>query len=491
MTTLIVVNNPAKWPLKIPNVDVVAAKTYLTDRRYANLKGVKVFNLCRYYTYQRLGYYVSLLAEARGHRPMPDIGTITNLRSMSMPRPMATELYEEMQRALKPIKGNEFTLSVYFGRNMAARYRKLALQVFNLWPAPFLRADFRREEGENGEWELHNVSTISFIDVPESHRDFVVASIDEFLQKRHQKPRRSKARFDLAILYDPEEAHSPSNERAIKRFGDACWDLGINSEVIDKNEYGRLAEFDALWIRETTAVNHHTFRFARRAQNLGLVVIDDPLSILRCTNKVYLAELLEHAQIPAPRTIIAHEDNLDDVIIHLGLPCVLKRPDGAFSQGVMKAADVSELRSAIEAMLQDSDLVIAQQWMPTEYDWRIGVLDGRALYACRYHMASKHWQIAHRDGSGDTRYGKVESVAIEEAPPEIVKAAVKAANLIGDGLYGVDLKEVSGKPYVIEINDNPNLDAGYEDAALKDELWRRLASVFLRRIERLREGVRH
>ena len=68
MSTLIVVNNPAKWPLHIPDVEIVAAKAYLTDPRYSELKGTKVFNLSRYYTYQSMGYYVSLLAEARGYR---------------------------------------------------------------------------------------------------------------------------------------------------------------------------------------------------------------------------------------------------------------------------------------------------------------------------------------------------------------------------------------------------------------------------------------
>jgi glutathione synthase/RimK-type ligase-like ATP-grasp enzyme len=484
VTTLIVVNNPARWPLEIPGVRVVAAKAYLTETEFSELQGAKVFNLCRYYSYQRLGYYVSLLAEARGHRPMPDIATTLNLRSMSMPRQMASELDELMQQALKPLKGNEFTLSVYFGRNMTERYRRLALLLFNLFPAPFLRAVFKRVDDW---WELSNIGTISFIDVPDNHRDFVVESAIAYLSKRHQKPRRSKTRYDLAVLFDPEEEHSPSDERAIKRFSDAAWDLGINAEIIDKNEYGRLAEFDALWIRETTAVEHHTYRFARRAQNLGLVVIDDPLSILRCTNKVYLAELLTHAGVPSPRTLIVHEDNIDDVAKNLGLPCVLKRPDGAFSQGVMRAASEAELRRVIEAMLEDSDLVIAQEWMPTEYDWRIGVLDGRALYACRYHMAGKHWQIA-RHSDGGTQFGRVETIAVEEAPTEVVKAAVKAAKLIGNGLYGVDVKEAEGKPYVIEVNDNPNLDAGNEDAVLKEELWRRLAGTFLRRIEAARDG---
>lgn len=479
-------NNPAKWPLHIPDVEVVAAKTYLTDPRYSERKGAKVFNLCRYYTYQSMGYYVSLLAEARRQRPMPDINTITNLRNLSMPRADEQDLGEETQRALKPLKGDKFALSVYFGSNMAERYTRLARMLFNLFPAPFLRAQFEREDGY---WELKSLGTIPYSEVPETHKPFVQSSATEYLSRNRRGPsKRQRPKYDMAVLYDPDAEHSPSNERAIKRFADAAWDLGMNSEVISKNDYGRLAEFDALFIRETTAVNHHTYRFARRAQNLGLVVMDDPLSILRCTNKVYLAELLDHAGISAPRTVIVHEDNLDDVIVQLGLPCVLKRPDGAFSQGVMKAKDVGELRDAIEDMLEESDLVLAQEWMPTEYDWRVGVLDGKPLYACRYHMAAKHWQIA-KHGDGESSFGKVDTLLVEDAPPKVIDTAVKATKLIGTGLYGVDLKEVDGKAHIIEVNDNPNLDAGYEDAILKDELWRTIANSFLQRIEKLRNGT--
>jgi glutathione synthase/RimK-type ligase-like ATP-grasp enzyme len=73
-------------------------------------------------------------------------------------------------------------------------------------------------------------------------------------------------------------------------------------EYITRADIGRLPEFDALFIRDTTFANHYTYRFSRRATAEGLVVIDDPDSILKCNNKVYLAELLIRHNIPAPRT---------------------------------------------------------------------------------------------------------------------------------------------------------------------------------------------
>ena len=75
------------------------------------------------------------------------------------------------------------------------------------------------------------------------------------------------------------------------------------------------------------------------------------------------------------------------------------------------------------------------------------------------------------------------------APREVVRQALKAANLIGDGLYGVDVKQVGKQCYIIEVNDNPTIEAGDEDDMLKDELYRRIMDVFLRRIERRKAGL--
>ena len=79
-------------------------------------------------------------------------------------------------------------------------------------------------------------------------------------------------------------------------------------------------------------------------------------------------------------------------------------------------------------------------------------------------------------------------MTVGEAPAYVVETALRAANLVGDGLYGVDIKEAAGKCYVMEVNDNPNIDAGIEDAVLKDALYREIVGVFLRRI-RSRESV--
>ncbi len=488
MPILFVVNKPRNWPLNVPGVEVVSARDYLTEPRFPQSRKVKVFNLCRSYRYQSLGYYVSLLASARGHRPLPSIATIQDMKSVSIIRLVSEELEELIQSSLQSVQSNSFTLSVYFGRNLAKRYDRLSSQLFKLFQSPLLRAEFVYEDDQ---WQLTSIRPIPANEIPVNHRPFVIEAATRYFENGGPAaPKKSRTRFDLAILYNPEEKDPPSNPKALQRFIRAAQRLGLSAELIEKEDYGRIPEYDALFIRETTNVTHHTYRFARRAAAEGLVVIDDPISILRCTNKVYLAELLDRYRIATPKTLIVHRGNIDAIHNQIGLPCILKQPDSSFSQGVYKIEDPAMLEYRLDVLLKESDLIIAQEFLPTDFDWRVGILDRQALYVCKYFMAPKHWQIQRTDTVGKTHYGRVETFTVEDAPPEVVKTALRAANLIGDGLYGVDLKQVGNKVYVIEINDNPSIDAGYEDRALKEGLYTEIMSVFLSRIEQSKQPGR-
>jgi len=485
MRNLIVVNHPERWPFDIPGVELVAARTYLTDPSFTTQRGVRVYNLCRSYRYQTVGYYVSLLAEARGHRPLPSVATTQDLKSQVVARILSEDLADLVQSALHPIKADRFVLSIYFARNTAKAYDRLCQQLYNQFQAPLMRATFVRRDGM---WEMKDISAISAEDVLEDHREFVAEVAKRFFAGRRpvRKP-KVPPRYYLAILYDPGEAHKPSNEKAIQKFVRAAERCDIQAEIISRDDYSRLAEFDALFIRQTTAVNHFTFRFSSRAQAEGLVVMDDPESILRCTNKVYLAELLDRHEILGPKTMIVHRDNLDEVCEQVGFPIILKQPDSAFSQGVKKAKTRAEFNEVSTALFKDTELLIAQEFIQTDFDWRIGVLDRKPIYAAKYFMARKHWQVIANAKDGEVDYGKVEAVPVELVPPAVVRAAVKAASLIGDGLYGVDVKQVGRLPYVIEVNDNPSIDAGYEDTLLKDTLYDRIMEHFVHKLDRRRE----
>ena len=488
MRNLVVVNDPKEWSFSQEGLEVVAARKYLTHPSYTTLDKVRVINLCRSLGYQKIGYYVSLLADARGHKPMPSIETIQNMKDRAIAAIAGADLQEIIDDSLSKVQSDEFVLSVYFGRNMAQRHERLANALFRMFPSPYLQANFARSD-KSGRWRLESLKPMAIDDIPTGHEGFAQEATTDFLQKGWRPQKRTQRPYDLAILVDPEMPEPPSNKKALQKFAKAGEEVGFNVEFIQQEDYSRLGEFDALFIRETTGVNHHTFRFACRAEALGLVVIDDPASILRCSNKVFLAEMADQQDILVPNTMIVHRGNVDDLVARLGLPCVLKQPDSSFSAGVKKVATTQELGLAVETMLEKSDLVIAQAYVPTEFDWRVGVLDGQPLFACRYYMADGHWQILKRDEGGKKEdVGRAETVPVEMAPTRVVKTALKAANHVGKGLYGVDLKEVGGKVYMIEVNDNPNIDAGFEDEVLGDELYLRVMRTFFARVNARHRG---
>jgi len=483
MDRVIVTESTDDWIQQITNVEVVDATEYLTDSKWSRQRGLKVCCLPSSFAYQSIGYYVSLLAEARGHRPVPSIMTVQDLTGRVAVRLLPKSLDEIIQTSLASLQTDSFTLSVYFGRNLAKRHDRLSRELFNQFQAPLLRFEFSRRSKK---WRLRKATTLGAGELPAAHRPYVVDFANQYFA-RHTSVRSAtkSARFDLAILYNPDEKElAPSDPAALKKMLKAASANGFAAELITKDDAGRLLEFDALFIRETTAVDHHTYRLARRAEREGMVVIDDPQSILRCTNKVFLAELMEKNKVAMPKSMIVHRGNQHLVAAMLGLPCVLKRPDSAFSQGVVKANNEDELNAHLKCFFETSQLLIAQQYMPTDFDWRIGTMDRRPMFACKYKMARGHWQIAKHTESDGPTFGGFETLPIEMAPRKAVALAQKAADLIGDGLYGVDVKESDGQFYVIEVNDNPNLDSGVEDKLLRDDLYSRIMESFLRRIEK-------
>ena len=130
------------------------------------------------------------------------------------------------------------------------------------------------------------------------------------------------------------------------------------------------------------------------------------------------------------------------------------------------------MKSTLKRMLDQSELLIGQSYTPTDFDWRVGVLDGKALFACKYFMAKDHWQIYNWSSADKAEIvGNFQTMAIEDAPDFVIDIALKSTKLIGNGLYGVDIKEINGKAVIIEINDNPSIDHGVEDKVIGDKLY--------------------
>lgn len=485
MNKYIVVNKPENWDISLENIQIVSARDYLTNPEFSRLKKARIFNLCKDYSYQSKGYYVSLLAEARGHLPVPTVMNLVDLREPILVKIVSDEFDDLIQKSLKNIKSSEFTLSIYFGQNVASKYKDLSAMFHRHFQIPFLRVKFSYAN----KWNIKSIKAISEVEVPEEHRESMRYFARQYFgKKRYDTPRSGNYEYDLAILVQNHDPAPPSNPKALKRFSELAEKMGFYVEIVSPKDLSRLSAFDALLIRQSTEVNNEAYAFARKAQQEDIAIVDYPDAILKCCNKVFMAEALENAGIPTPKTIIVHKDNRNKVIEKTGLPLVLKSPDSTFSFGVKKASTPEEYEKLVGEMLKKSELVIAQEFTPSDYDWRIGILDDKAFYACRYYMAKDHWQIYNWGAKKkDDRDGNADCLAIEDVPKKILDVALKSARLMGKGLYGIDVKEVNGKPLVIEINDNPNIDFGVEDRYYGDKVYLEILTALKNRLDKKQE----
>jgi len=322
MKTLIVTDQKQEW-FEVPDAPTLTARRYLAETPVSRDASVRVLNLCRTGRYQGRGYYVSLLAEARGQRPIPEVKTVEDLKSEAFLHDLSTGLESAIREGLLHDESDRFELAAYLGKDPAKRHDALAAKLFAKVRAPLLRAIFRRSDGR---WELEAVEAIGVADVPPQDRALLLDTVKAFAKDSTvPKPRpvaASKPR--IAILWDPKEPYKPSNEEALQRLVKAAPLVGLEAELVEPDALERLPEFDALFNRASPEVKGFVYDFVRRAESLGMPVVDDPESILKCLNKVYMYELMSRHGIAQPRTLIVHRANVDAYV----KPMNAALPDG-------------------------------------------------------------------------------------------------------------------------------------------------------------------
>jgi glutathione synthase/RimK-type ligase-like ATP-grasp enzyme len=474
-------------PKDFPNADtphkVITTSDYLARPKLFEGRP-KLVNLSRSYAYQSKGYYASLLAEARGHRVVPTVETMLELREAKLYEHALPELEDALNRCARRADfqpETEFKLLVCFGIARDPRFEAFGRLLFDWFRCPALEVTVKP-----GTWlTIDRIRPRNITRLSNGEAEFFREALHRHTKRDWRDPKaRTIPKYDLAVLYDPNEKLPPSSLASMKYFAKVAERLSVDVEPITRRQLDELAEYDGLFIRETTSIDNHTYRFARRAWQEGMPVIDDPMSMIRCTNKVFLMELLGSNRIPMPPTIILSDmADLPRAMDELGLPLVVKIPDGSFSRGVHRVDTPEAFRRVAEELFEETDLLLAQKFLPTDFDWRVGVLAGEPLFVCQYHMARGHWQIVKHRPDGSAREGSVKCFEFDQVPREVIELAVRAAKPIGDGLYGVDLKETEDGIVVMEVNDNPNLDHGYEDAVGRDEVWIRILKWFIERFE--------
>ena len=274
---------------------------------------------------------------------------------------------------------------------------------------------------------------------------------------------------DIACFVESYNFVDSDEADALEKFQKVAEELGHSFEFITKRNLQRIPLYDALFIRATTDPSYTAYIASKMAYENDLQVLDDPRSIQVCGNKIHMYKLLQKAGVPfIPTQYVTREElrqeTIQDIFDSLGRPIVLKAPYTSFSKYVEKTGSEGGFKRICKRFFRRSDVVVVQKFMPTAFDWRVGILGSEVLYVCKYVIPSGIWKHGTKiRGSNRIVWGNTATMSREDAPEKLKECAISACNAIGDGLFGVDLKEIEGEFVVVEVNDNPSIYAGEED----------------------------
>ena len=278
----------------------------------------------------------------------------------------------------------------------------------------------------------------------------------------------------VACFVEKYNFTDPKEAEALQNFKTAAETMGHKFNFMFRENLLEIPKYDAVFIRATTDPLFTAYIVSKTAWELGLRVVDDPKSIQICGNKIHLYELFKKYNVPHIPTIFLNKDELHhkrilDIFKTFGRPVVVKAPYTSFSKYVEKVACETSFRDVAKRFFRKSDVLAVQKFMPSAFDWRVGVLNGEVLYVCKYMVPKGRWKHgAKRRGKPSFVWGRTISLKKENAPVKLKETALKACQVVGHGLYGVDIKEINGEYIVVEVNDNPSIYAGNEDLRDKD-----------------------
>jgi len=271
----------------------------------------------------------------------------------------------------------------------------------------------------------------------------------------------------MGIFVDRKTLSNAEQLGSLIRCRDVAEQMGHDVDFIFPVDINKIPRMDALFIRARTDPMNVTYVAARMAGFHNIPVLDDPQSIRICSDKINMYSHLIRAGVRLPKTVFLSKrdltvESVTRLFDELGSPLILKEPSTSFSLRVEKVTDIAGFFQVARRFIRLSDWIVVQQYIESKYDWRVGVLDGKLLYVCKYTIPSVTFKI-QASVNGHVVYCGVESVPEQEVPPHVVRLGIEAANAIGRGLYGVDIKNTNGDAYVIEVNDNPSIESGEDD----------------------------
>lgn len=238
--------------------------------------------------------------------------------------------------------------------------------------------------------------------------------------------------------------------------------LGEEGPRIFHERRGYVEGLDAILVRRGSGITEEELALVDHLEGAGFLVINSHASIARARDKFLASRLLATHGVPVPKTVlIKTRAGLEEAFRLLGrAPYILKPTRGTHGIGVMLAESRQSAESIFDAFGGSGDGLLIQEFIRESrgIDLRVVVVDGKIVAAMRRKAARGEFRAnIHRQGVG-------EPVKLSARARDL---ALRAAEVAGLEIAGVDLIESRSGPLVMELNTSPGFE-GLERATGAD-----------------------
>lgn len=215
-----------------------------------------------------------------------------------------------------------------------------------------------------------------------------------------------------------------------------------------------LGNYDAVIPRIGASVTFYGAAVVRQLETMGVVCMNDSVAITRARDKLRSLQLLSKKGIGLPVTGFAHSlDEIKDLIKMVGgPPLVIKFLEGTQGIGVILVETSKAARSVLEAFLGLKVNIMVQEYIKEAggADIRCLVVGDKVVAAMRRQSKSpeEFRSNLHRGGI---------ATAIDITDEER-QMAIRAAQIIGLNVAGIDIVRSHRGPLIIEVNASPGLE---------------------------------
>lgn len=275
----------------------------------------------------------------------------------------------------------------------------------------------------------------------------------------------------LAILsraprsYSTQRLRSAALDRGhdVKVLNTLRFAIDLSGDDPDLQFRGKqLSDYDAILPRIGNSITYFGTAVVRQFEQMDVYTPNTSYGITNSRDKLRATQILSRHQIAMPATTFVRDrsDLLPAIERVGGAPVVIKLLEGTQGIGVILAPDIKVAEAIIETLQSTKQQVLIQRFVKESKgrDIRALVVGDRVVAAMR--------RVAQGDEfrSNVHRGGSVEAVELDE---EFQDAAVRAAQIMGLKVAGVDMLEGKNGPLVMEVNSSPGLE-GIEKATKLD-----------------------